>query len=82
MIFAHGDVRVAQRESHQPPLSRWLNHDGSDLRPPTHSTSLNATPSPLSPLCFSPTLLPTAHSVHTIARKEKGGIEKRKRVAF
>lgn len=45
VIFVHGHVRAAQRAPRQPPLSRWLNHDGSDLRPPTHSASLNATPS-------------------------------------
>lgn len=56
------DTCAAQRESQQPPLSRWLNHDGSDLRPPTHSTSLNATPSPLSSLCFCSLPFPTAHN--------------------
>lgn len=42
VIFKHVYVCVCVFESHWPPLSRWLNHDGSDLRslPLPHSLYL------------------------------------------
>lgn len=54
VIFNRVCVCTCMCVSHWPPLSRWLNHDGSDLRslplPPTHPTSflpfsLNTPPS-------------------------------------
>lgn len=74
-VDPHARIRVCGCvcEARQPSLSRWLNHDGSDLRsPPPHTTTL-----PLrmehhhcflhSSFCCS--LFLTTDSVHTIRRE-------------
>lgn len=79
VIFTHRYVCGSACESHQPSLSRWLNHDGSDLRPP-HSLYLSE--------CHTITAFFTPFLLHTFSHyrlrphnyKEgmaKGGVLKR-----